>query len=321
MTATETIALAARPAPVPKPGFARFARQNRRLIVTASVFILLILIVTLVPFALGDPNATAPANRLHSPSAAHWLGTDGYGRDVLTRVIVGGRISLALAGAITVSAAVLGTLVGLVTGFYRAADAILMRIMDAWMAFPGLILAMALVVAIGGGPQTEIIALTIMFTPFTARTIRARTLSIVARQFVDAAKVSGMRRAKILIVHVLPNVLPLALVQIVMLSSSAMLVDGGLSFLGLGVAPPTPTWGNIIAENRAYMFTHPALVIAPGLAIVLCAFLLNVTGAALHAVIDPDVREREHLYRLRMMTAKLRRRADRTTPGPREERT
>ncbi|MFI7468508.1 ABC transporter permease [Nonomuraea sp. NPDC049646] len=274
-------------------------RRNRVLITATALLVLVVLAVVLLPVFLPDANATDPVHRLLPPSADHLLGTDSYGRDVLSRLVSGGRASLGLSALITLCAAFTGMVIGLVSGFYRAVDAVVMRIMDAWMSFPAIILAMALAIGLGASIWTELIALTVIFTPFTARVIRSRVLGVAARQYIGAARVSGMRPAKILFVHVLPNVLPLALVQVVILSASAMLVDGAMSFLGLGIAPPTPTWGNMIAEGRSYLTQAPWLIVLPGVAIMLCVLLLNLIGSSMRNVVNARARSMSELQKLR----------------------
>lgn len=280
-------------------GVSRTWRRNRVLISATALLVLVVLAVVLLPLVLADPNATDPVHRLLPPSAGHLLGTDSYGRDVLSRLVSGGRASLGLSALITLCAASTGLVIGLVSGFYRAVDAVVMRIMDAWMSFPAIILAMALAIGLGASIWTELIALTVIFTPFTARVIRSRVLGVAARQYIGAARVSGMRSGKILFVHVLPNVLPLALVQVVILSASAMLVDGAMSFLGLGIAPPTPTWGNMIAEGRSYLTQAPWLIVLPGAAIMLCVLLLNLIGSSMRDVVDARARSMSELRKLR----------------------
>lgn len=278
---------------------ARVFRRNRMLVITTALLALIVLTVLVLPFFLPSVSATDPVNRLLPPSAAHPLGTDSFGRDVLARLVSGGRASLGLSALITLCAAFTGLVIGLISGFFRAADAVLMRVMDAWMSFPAIILAMALAISLGASIWTELIALTVIFTPFTARVIRSRVLGIAGRAYIGAARVSGMSKGKILVVHVFPNVLPLALVQVVILSAAAMLVDGAMSFLGLGIAPPTPTWGNMIAEGRSYLVQAPWLVIAPGVTIMVCVFLLNLIGSSLRIAVDARARTLSEMQRLR----------------------
>lgn len=283
----------------PSGRVARVFRRNRMLVITTALLALIVLTVLVLPLFLPSVSATDPVNRLLPPSAAHPLGTDSFGRDVLARLVSGGRASLGLSALITLCAAFTGLVIGLISGFFRAADAVLMRVMDAWMSFPAIILAMALAISLGASIWTELIALTVIFTPFTARVIRSRVLGIAGRAYIGAARVSGMSKGKILVVHVFPNVLPLALVQVVILSAAAMLVDGAMSFLGLGIAPPTPTWGNMIAEGRSYLVQAPWLVIAPGVTIMVCVFLLNLIGSSLRIAVDARARTLSEMQRLR----------------------
>ncbi|WP_410657054.1 ABC transporter permease [Amycolatopsis sp. lyj-112] len=277
----------------------RLFRRNRMLVICGTLLALIVLTVIVLPFFLPSVSATDPVNRLLPPSGEHLLGTDSFGRDVLARLVSGGRASLGLSALITLCAAFTGLVIGLISGFFRAADAVLMRVMDAWMSFPAIILAMALAISLGASIWTELIALTVIFTPFTARVIRSRVLGIAGRAYIGAARVSGMSKGKILLVHVFPNVLPLALVQVVILSAAAMLVDGAMSFLGLGIAPPTPTWGNMIAEGRSYLVQAPWLVIVPGVTIMVCVFLLNLIGSSLRIAVDARARTLSELQRLR----------------------
>jgi len=279
-----------------RPGF--FAK-NRALVLSASALILIILLVVVLPFLLPDPNTTDAGSRLLPPSFEHLMGTDKYGRDYLSRMMTAGRVSIGMTLLITLLAAVLGTLLGLVAGYFPRVGGVVMRILDAWMAFPAIVLAIVFAVIIGPGVLSELLAVTVIFTPFTARVIRSRTMSLAARPYVRAARVAGMSSWKTLLVHVLPNTLPLAMVQCVLLASGAMLIDGSLSFLGLGVSPPTPTWGNLVAESRVYLSMRPSLLIFPGLAIAIFVFLVNIAGGSLRAFVDPRMRFLQERARLR----------------------
>lgn len=278
---------------------ARFVADNRGLVVSGALLVLCIVLLLLGAAFVGDANEIDPFERLRAPSALHWLGTDNYGRDVLARLLLGGRASLLLAAVVTAATLVLALTIALACGLWRVADVVLMRIMDAWMAFPAIVLALALAVAFGASVFTEGVALTIAFTPSASRVLRARVLTLVAKDYVLAARACGMGPLRRMWVHVVAHTLPLILVQAAMIMALAMLVDGGLSFLGLGIAPPTPTWGNMIAEGRAYMPVAPLLVAAPGLAIALCVALLNNVGHGLRPLLDPEVRLLLQLQKLR----------------------
>lgn len=278
---------------------ARFVADNRGLVVSGALLVLCIVLLLLGAAFVGDANEIDSFERLRAPSALHWLGTDNYGRDVLARLLLGGRASLLLAAVVTAATLVLALTIALACGLWRVADVVLMRIMDAWMAFPAIVLALALAIAFGASVFTEGVALTIAFTPSASRVLRARVLTLVAKDYVLAARACGMGPLRRMWVHVVAHTLPLILVQAAMIMALAMLVDGGLSFLGLGIAPPTPTWGNMIAEGRAYMPVAPLLVAAPGLAIALCVALLNNVGHGLRPLLDPEVRLLLQLQKLR----------------------
>lgn len=276
-----------------------FLRSNVALVVPGAILALMTLAVIIGPFFLVDPNVTNPINRLKGPSAEFWMGTDKFGRDVFSRMLTAGRVSIGMTFLITTCSAVLGTLLGIISGYFTRTGRIIMRIVDAWMAFPSIILAITFAVVIGPGLLSELLAVTIIFTPFTARIIRSRVLGLATRTYVKAARVAGMGSWKTLMVHILPNTLPLAVVQIILLSAGAMLIDGSLSFLGLGVPPPTPTWGNMVAEGRTYLAQLPTLVIFPGLAIAIFVFMVNIAGGSLRKFVDPRAKFLEEQQRLR----------------------
>lgn len=276
-----------------------FVARNRTLVVAGGLLVAIVAAVLLLPLFLVDPNTTDAAARLRPPSFEHLMGTDKYGRDYFSRMMTAGRVSIGMTALITVSSAVLGTLIGLISGFFPKVGAVVMRIIDAWMAFPAIILAIVFAVVIGPGVLSELLAVTIIFTPFTARVIRSRVLSLSSRAYVRAARVAGMGVWKTLMVHVLPNTLPLAVVQCVLLAAGAMLIDGSLSFLGLGIAPPTPTWGNLVAEGRTYLAQMPTLFLFPGIAIAVFVFLVNIAGGSLRAFVDPRMRFLQERARLR----------------------
>ena len=275
-------------------------RSNPGLVIWCSVLLLIALISAIGPYFLVSPDAQEPVDRLQGPSAAHLLGTDEFGRDILSRVVFAGRISLGLGAGITIVAVVLGTALGMIAGYYRSASAVVMRVMDALMAFPALVLAIALVAALSSqsGALAEAIALTVVYTPYVARVVRSRTISLAERGFVTAARAGGVRGSKILLVHVLPNALPTILVQAAFVYASTLLADASLSFLGLGVAPPTPTWGNMIADARPHIDTLPLYIIAPGIAIVLAVMAFNLAGDGIRTMIDPRARAILHLQTL-----------------------
>ncbi|WP_191089822.1 ABC transporter permease [Nesterenkonia ebinurensis] len=183
-------------------------------------------------------------------------------------------------------------MLGLIAGYYRASSVVIMRIMDAMMSFPAIVLAITLVIALSSqaGALALVIALIIVFVPYVARVVRSRTLSLAERGFVTAARGSGVRGWKIIVIHILPNLLPTIMVQATFVYAQALLSDAALSFLGLGVPPPTPTWGNMIADARNYIESAPLFIISPGVAIVVAVMAFNVVGDSLRTLIDPRAR-------------------------------
>lgn len=288
-------------------------RRDRSLVLWLAILIGMVLASIVLPFFLVDPNLQAPLDRLQGPSAAHWLGTDNYGRDILSRTVSAGRVSLGLAVLVTLLVLVFGATVGLVAGYYPAVSAVLMRLMDALMAFPVIVLAIALIVVLGSGLGVvgELIALVVVLTPFVARVVRSRVVALSQRGYVTAAKASGSSSFVILFRHLLPNALPTIMVQGAFVAANALLADASLSFLGLGVAPPTPTWGNMIAEARPYMTSTPLYIIAPGVAIVLAVMAYNMLGDSIRALVDPRANAILSLMSLRRRLARLDRRARR----------
>ncbi|HEV2012161.1 MAG TPA: ABC transporter permease, partial [Candidatus Limnocylindria bacterium] len=237
-------------------------------------------IVVIVAFALGaalapllapaDPLAQSLGSRLEPPSAAHWLGTDQLGRDILSRLLYGARISLVIGLVVVVSAGTFGTLVGIVAGYAGGlVDEALMRFTEVFLAFPPLILAMAIAGALGPSLTNAIIAIAAVTWAVYARLARGQLLSLRRREFVEAARAIGASRVRILVRHLLPNALAPLLVQASFDMGSAIIAAAGLSFIGFGAQPPTPEWGVMISEGRNFISTEPWLSLFPGLAILL----------------------------------------------------
>lgn len=265
-------------------------RRDAPTIVWGAIFVAIIVISAVGPFFLQSYRAIDPVNRLQSPSGAHLLGTDEYGRDVLARIVYAGRTSLGIGFAITGMAVVFGTLIGAVAGYYSKSAGVLMRLMDGVMAFPPIVLAIALLIALRSGVWGEIIALGVVFTPHIARVVRSRVISLKEKGFVAAARSSAVSGPKILLTHILPNSAATILVQTVFIYASALLADASLSFLGLGVQPPIPTWGNMVGEARNFITVAPTFIIFPGIAIILSVMSLNLLGEGLRGLIDPRTR-------------------------------
>ena len=228
---------------------------------------------------------------LKPPDAAHLLGTDNLGRDVLSRVIWGTRVSL-IAGFCSVAVAVvLGSLLGLLAGFSGGlTDGIVMRLVDAVLSFPALVLALALGAVIGAGLTGVVIALSVVYTPTFARLMRGQVLSVRTREYVEAARVIGSPGWRIVKQHVLPNVATPIVVQASLSIAFAILAEASLSFLGLGVAPPAPSWGGMINQGRGYLQQAPWLVFGPGAALFVTILGLNFVGDAIRDALDPRIR-------------------------------
>jgi peptide/nickel transport system permease protein len=279
----------------PRTGeFARRFAQNRAALVSAIVLLLLVLMVIfagqLAPY---DPLAINLAARLQAPSAHHLLGTDDFGRDQLSRMMYGGRASLSVAfGAMAISVAA-GLAIGMQAGFMgRAWDAVLMRFTDAVMAFPTFFLVVA--VAAIAGPSILNVTLIIGLTswPIVARLIRGEVLSLKQRDYVTAARVSGASPLRIMRSHMIPNVLPVLIVASTLQVAAAILTEAMLSFLGLGVTPPQPSWGNMLSVAQNYLFVAPWTIAAPAAAIVVTVLCLNFVGDGLREAADVRLRSR-----------------------------
>lgn len=233
-----------------------------------------------------------PFKRLEPPSAAMWLGTDYLGRDVFARMIFGARTSLVVGLLSAVSALVVALLVGVVAGYNRTADNIVMRVMDGLMAIPTILLAIALVSLTGSGVGILIIAITVTHTPSTARLVRSVVLSVRERPYVEAALCGGARLPKVLWRHILPSTIPPLMVQSANLCASAILTEAGLSFLGAGVPPEIPSWGNMISSSRLYLAIAPWSVFAPGVCLAITVLAVNLLGDGLRDLFDPRSKRR-----------------------------
>jgi peptide/nickel transport system permease protein len=265
----------------------------RKVVLMAALMLLLVVMVaTLYPLLSdADPNAINVTARLAAPSAAHWAGTDELGRDVLLRIVHGARYSL-LIGLVTAAGAVLlGTLMGVLAGFFQRLDAPLMRVVDAMMSFPDILLGIALVSILGVSLWNVMLALVIVYTPRVARVVRAATLVLRELLFVDAARALGVRTPLILWSHILPNLMSPVLVQVTFIFAYAILAEAGLSFLGVGVPPDIPTWGTMIAGSLEYSDRAFWTILSPGLAIVLTAVSLQMLGDGVRDLLDPKLKK------------------------------
>jgi peptide/nickel transport system permease protein len=273
---------------------ALFARLFRRRLVLAGAIVLavIVLLALFAPWlAPYDPMALKVLDRLQSPRAAHWFGTDELGRDVFSRVIFGARYSLLIGALVVGVSTVCGVLLGLAAGFFRRLDGPIMRLVDAMMSFPDILLAIALVAVLGASMSNVVLALAIVYTPRVARIVRASTLVVRELLFIEAARALGISTWRILFIHILHNIASPILVQATFIFAYAVLAEAGLSFLGVGVPPVLPTWGSMISSGQPFVHQAIWLVVFPGIAIVLSALSLQMVGDGFRDLLDPKLRK------------------------------
>ncbi|WP_026868745.1 ABC transporter permease [Inquilinus limosus] len=287
MAATATVSVAGE-----RLKLARLLVRRKTALIGLVILAVLILAAALAPYITGyAPQKLSIVNRLKPPDLAHWFGTDEFGRDVFTRVIYGGRLSLFVGFAVVILSSLLGIVLGLVAGFFRPADKVVARVIDAMMAFPDILLAISLVAALGPSLVNVILALGIVYTPRLARIVRASTLVIRELPFVEAARALGVSTWRIVTAHVLRNLWSPILVQGTFIFAYAILAEAGLSFLGVGVSPEIPTWGTMINAGQQYMGSADWMMVFPGLAIVLSVVSLQMVGDGLRDILDPRLRK------------------------------
>jgi len=271
--------------------FVRMVRRRRVIAVGAAILLIILAAAAaaswLAPY---DPLALNVPARLQAPSPAHLFGTDDFGRDIFSRVLFGARLSLLVGVLVTLLAVSVGIVIGLISGSSPRIDRVLMRIMDGLMAFPDILLAIALMATLGPSVRNVVIALGFVYTPRVARVVRASVLVIINQEYVDAARALGASRARILVRHVLANSLSPVIVQGTFIAAYAMLGEAALSFLGVGVPPQIPTWGGIIAAGQLYLRQAAWMSVFPGAAIILSVLALNLLGDGLRDFLDPRLR-------------------------------
>lgn len=279
------------------PPQAQAGRRRRPLLSLYSVALTMIVILVLVALAAPliapyDPLGQDILQRLKGPSAAHWLGTDQLGRDVLSRIIYGLRSSLSISASAVFVAFLGGSVLGLLAAYYRGwTERIIMRLMDVLFAFPVMLLAIGVIAVMGPGAVPTAAAIAIVYTPIFARLLRGPALVVAESDFVLSARSIGASDLRIILHHILPNLVSVILVQFSLLLSSAILVEASLSFLGLGTQPPTPSLGMMLSEGRNFLFLAPWAAIFSGVAILIVAFALNLFGDALRDDLDPRLRQ------------------------------
>lgn len=251
-----------------------------------------IVVALAAPLLTGiEPTALDPRGRLSPPSAQHLFGTDNFGRDVFSRTVWGARLSLEIGFLVSALTVLSGTAVGLAGGYFRRLDTPIMRLMDSMMAFPGIVLAIGLMAALGASKFNVVTALTVVYTPRLARVVRSIVLSIREMQFVEAAQAQGTSSLRILLRHILPNCLSPLIVQGTFIFAEAVLGEASLSFLGAGTPPYIPSWGNMLGEARAYLRDAPWTMLFPGLSLTLTVLALNLLGDGIRDVLDPRLRK------------------------------
>lgn len=272
---------------------AKALRRSTSTLVGGLVVLAVVLVALLAP-ALSpyDPQEIEVPRRLASPSSVHPFGTDNMGRDIFSRVIYGARISFMVGALVVVGTAAAGIALGLSAGYVDRLDKVLMRIMDGLMAFPSILLAVALMAALGARLSNVIIALSIVYTPNVARVVRSVTLVVRELDYVQAAQALGATDSRILSRHVLPNCMAPVIVQCTFIFAQSVLAEASLSFLGVGLPPYIPSWGTIITTGRMFMQTAPWITIFPGLAILVTVLGLNLLGDGLRDLADPRLRGR-----------------------------
>jgi peptide/nickel transport system permease protein len=265
---------------------------SRKIVLLAAITLGLLIVLTLLfPWiSPHDPMGIKVSQRLKPPNATYWSGTDELGRDILSRVFYGARYSLAIGAATALFAALFGTIIGLLAGFFRRLDPIFMRVVDAMMSFPDILLGIALVSILGASPVNVVLALTIVYTPRIARVVRASTLVVRELPFIEAARAVGVSTPRLLGAHVLPNLLSPIIVQMTFVFAYALLAEAGLSFLGVGVGAEIPTWGTMVAASTQYADRAIWTLFFPGIAIVITALSLQLLGDGIRDLLDPRLK-------------------------------
>ncbi len=262
-------------------------RTNPASLLGAIIVSTLAVVAIIGPVFVGHPNAGELSNRLQSPSRAHPLGTDPLGRDVLTRIVYGARITLAVALVVTLVRLLIGFVVGLVAGLFGGlVDEALMRLVDFLLAFPGMVLALVIAGILGPSLRNALIALAVVGWGSYARVVRGSVMSVREEPFIDAARLAGISRLRLVVTHLVPNVAGPVVVLATLDIGGVLLAAAGLSFLGLGAQPPTPEWGTMVANGADYLRTAPWLINAPGVAIALAVLGFNLLGDGLRDVLD-----------------------------------
>jgi len=273
-------------------GLLRFIRRNPTIAFGGLLLVVLVGLALAAPWISADPFKQTPANRLRPPSSQFWFGTDRYGRDVFARTLHGAQVSLRVGFYVALLSSAIGLILGLLCGYYRRFDAVVMRVMDGLMAIPSILLAIALITLTRPGLGIVITAIVIPEVPRIVRVVRAVVLSIKSQPYIESAIAGGTRTFKLLAKHILPNTMAPLIVQATYVCASAMLIEAGLSFLGAGVPPEIPSWGNIIAQSRDFFQIAPWAILIPGGFLALTVLAVNMLGDGLRDRLDPRLARR-----------------------------
>lgn len=280
---------------VPPLSLARFGeaiRRNPTIAVGAVLLAGLVAIAVFAPWISGDPFRLSPVNRLRPPSERWWFGTDRFGRDVFALTMHGARVSLIVGLSVAVISSAIGLAIGLVCGYFRWIDGVVMRVMDGLMAIPSILLAIALITLTRPGLGIVIVAIVIPEVPRVSRLVRSVVLSIRSEPYIESAVAGGTRSGRLLVRHILPNTMAPLIVQGTYVCASAMLIEAGLSFLGAGVPPEIPSWGNIIAQGRTFFQIAPWSILIPGAFLAVTVLAVNMLGDGLRDRLDPRLARR-----------------------------
>ena len=267
-------------------------RRNPTIVAGSSILVFFVMVALLAPWIAGDPLGFDPLYRLKRPSAEFWFGTDQLGRDVFSRVVYGTRISLIVGISVAAIATVIGLLIGVLCGYYRRVDEVVMRVMDGMMAIPAILLAIALITLMKASLIIVIVAISIPEIPRVVRLVRSVVLTVRGLPYIEAAVSTGTRGLRIMSRHILPSTVAPLIVQATFVCSAAVLTEAGLSFLGAGTPPEIPSWGNVIATGRAYFQLAPWIIFFPGLMLALAVLAINLVGDGLRDSLDPRIARR-----------------------------
>ncbi|MGO2392816.1 MULTISPECIES: ABC transporter permease [unclassified Halomonas] len=271
----------------------RIRPRTTTMIATTTLAVIIMLAIFAPLIAPFDPTELSPSNRLQAMSTEHWLGTDAYGRDLFSRVVYGARISLAIGLGVAFLTVIIGLPLGLIAGYFRTIDAVLMRFMDGLMAIPSILAAIAIVSLTSANLWTLMIAITVPEIPQIVRLVRSQVLATREEAFVEAAVLMSTPTHTILWRHLMPNTFAPLIVQCTYVCAAAILTEATLSFLGVGLSSETPTWGNIMSDGRIYFQLQPSLIFWAGLLLSLCILSINLLGDAARDALDPIMKRKE----------------------------